>query len=171
MDVYDLAFVDRVSGLRSRNFFETCLRRRYLVAQDLGALFLELDFFKEYGDLFGTHQGDSALSAIGARLKKMHHDRICRYGDERFLAFVENCDGQLRDWAEDTREAISSTTIPLSTYARIPCHELYPMLTKITASIGAAKRRPHEPLDSLIARADAQLCLARRQRDSVVVEV
>lgn len=170
MDIYELAFTDTVTGLHNRNYFEHALRRQYCLAQDLGVLLVAPDFFAQYAELFGRQQGDAALSALGRGLVKLHQERVCRYDSATFLAFVENCDGQLRDWAEDTRAAIAAVKIPVSSFARVPGHELYCLIDHVTASVGGAKRKPHEPLDNMLCRADTQLYHAKKRRDCVMIE-
>lgn len=164
----ELAFVDCVTKLPNRNYFEHDMRNRFYLAQDIGVLLIEPDHFKQYSDLFGCFQGDIALKTVGKEIKGLYKN-VCLYNSQQFLAVVENCDGQLRDWAEDTQAVISSLTIPRSVFARIPCHELYPLIETISVSIGGAKRRQKESLDSVIARADSQLYLAKKKRACIRV--
>jgi diguanylate cyclase (GGDEF)-like protein len=161
---------DQVTGLEQKAAAAGVLRERYDSMYDLGVLLIDIDFFEQYNDMFGTAQGNVALQHVSKALQREHHDQVYKYAGSAFLAIIENCNGQLLDWAEDTRAVITALRIPTSPLVRMPCHELLGLLDHVTVSIGGAKRRLYESVEHLLARADESLYLAKRKRDCARVE-
>jgi hypothetical protein len=69
----NLSMVDELTGVANRrglrNFIDQAFAQREQAVENLGALMIDIDHFKQYNDSFGHAAGDQALSAIAARLE------------------------------------------------------------------------------------------------------
>jgi diguanylate cyclase (GGDEF)-like protein len=88
------AFVDRLTGLFNRSYFDTSLRREAIRAQRYGLTFslvmLDLDNFKMVNDSHGHLVGDEALAFCSEVIRKSVReiDVPCRYGGEEFALIL-----------------------------------------------------------------------------------
>jgi diguanylate cyclase (GGDEF)-like protein len=166
------SYVDGLTGIANRRYFDVALDRELRRAQRLGGtlslLLTDIDSFKAYNDHFGHQAGDTCLStvaqALAARLKRPA-DVAARYGGEEFAAILPDTDAeQAQLLAESIREHIAALNLQHAPNAVRPY---------VTLSIGVAsydKGRLDEPA-ALIAAADKALYAAKRGgRDRVVVD-
>lgn len=92
--VAELAAIDQLTGLPNRRSLEGQLdwiirySERHRLA--LGAVMIDVDFFKTYNDMYGHSAGDVALKRIADALRTVlrSSDVIARYGGEEFLALL-----------------------------------------------------------------------------------
>jgi diguanylate cyclase (GGDEF)-like protein/PAS domain S-box-containing protein len=89
----DQSIRDPLTGLFNRRFMEDALGREIQRAQrrkhSVVVVFLDLDHFKRFNDIYGHDAGDTVLRAM-AGLFRQHFrgdDVVCRYGGEEF-AFI-----------------------------------------------------------------------------------
>ncbi len=136
-----------------------CRRRGH----PLSVLMLDIDHFKRINDEFGHPVGDRVLVHLCRRLAALMrpHDVFARYGGEEFLIALPETD------AVAAKKAAQRILFEL---AAADDSELPP----ITVSIGVAQwMASGESVDSLVARADCALYLAKqngRNRIEVTVE-
>jgi diguanylate cyclase (GGDEF)-like protein len=85
---------DPLTGLFNRRFMQESLNKELQRAKRknrlLSLLFLDLDHFKRFNDVFGHDAGDSVLQSM-ADIFRMHfrsEDIICRYGGEEFAVIL-----------------------------------------------------------------------------------
>jgi diguanylate cyclase (GGDEF)-like protein len=166
------SYVDGLTGIANRRYFDVALDRELRRAQRLGGslslLLTDIDSFKAYNDHFGHQAGDSCLSsvaqALASRLKRPA-DVAARYGGEEFAAILPDTDAeQARQLAESIREYVASLNLPHAPAAVRPY---------VTLSIGVAsiEKGRIEDAKSLIEAADKALYAAKRGgRDRVVVD-
>ncbi|MBK1809751.1 diguanylate cyclase [Clostridium sp. YIM B02505] len=89
-----LANEDGLTEVYNHRFFHDSLREKLLVHESEGAslslIFLDIDHFKHYNDLYGHQKGDEVLKAIGAILKRSvrKEDIVARYGGEEFAVIL-----------------------------------------------------------------------------------
>ncbi|MGC8499269.1 MAG: diguanylate cyclase [Acidimicrobiales bacterium] len=125
----------------------------------MAALMIDIDLFKSVNDTFGHLAGDQLLQRIGRDLIESVRpsDPTFRFGGEEFLVLLSNVDASsARATGERIRERIAIGRVELP---------------RVTASVGIALRRDHEPLDDLLARADASLYRAKEEgRNRVVMD-
>jgi diguanylate cyclase (GGDEF)-like protein len=148
-----LAETDPLTGIANRRTFLEQLEA--LAARPDSAfsiLMLDLDDFKRLNDEHGHLAGDLVLSnvadALTANLRE--HDRLARYGGEEFVVVLPGADTTAAHvTAERLRLAVQETT-------------------PSTISVGCAARRPAEPAESVIRRADALLLAAKRTGKNAV---
>jgi diguanylate cyclase (GGDEF)-like protein len=92
--LYEMATIDRVTGLYVRSFFEKCLYRELRTAfrsrDALSLLMIDVDKFKNINDRFGHLAGDEALGTIGAVIHQATRTSdICgRYGGDEFTILL-----------------------------------------------------------------------------------
>lgn len=88
--LYEMATIDRITGLYVRSFFEKCLYRELRTAfrsqQVLSFLMIDMDKFKQINDRFGHLSGDEALETLGSVLRQATRtaDISGRYGGDEF---------------------------------------------------------------------------------------
>jgi diguanylate cyclase (GGDEF)-like protein len=166
------SYVDGLTGIANRRYFDVALDRELRRAQRIGGtlslLLTDIDSFKAYNDHFGHQGGDTCLStvaqALASRLKRPA-DVAARYGGEEFAAILPDTDAaQARRLAENIREYVASLELPHAPTAVHPC---------VTLSIGVASLEKGRLDDAaaLIEAADKALYAAKRGgRNCVVVD-
>ncbi|MEG2460213.1 MAG: diguanylate cyclase [Clostridia bacterium] len=60
--------------------------------QTVGAIMLDIDYFKQYNDTYGHLQGDTALKAVAKQIEKVAGKKnlVARFGGEEFIVIVKN---------------------------------------------------------------------------------
>ncbi|MBT1450995.1 GGDEF domain-containing protein [Glaciecola sp. XM2] len=111
--------------------FEIEWARAVRESSDLSLLMIDVDFFKEYNDLYGHIAGDNTLIAIANTLVDTlarPSDFTARYGGEEFICLLPNTDRQgALTIAEHIREAVIASNIT---------HEKSDVSNVVTVSIG-----------------------------------
>ena len=166
------SYVDGLTGIANRRYFDVALDRELLRAQrmkgELSLLLIDIDSFKAYNDHFGHQQGDTCLTtvaqALAAKLKRPA-DVAARYGGEEFAAVLPDTSlEQARLHANAIREHVAGLALPHAPAAHWPM---------VTLSIGVAsfeRERLHE-VPALIEAADKALYAAKRGgRNRVMVD-
>ncbi|MGL4316215.1 MAG: diguanylate cyclase [Pseudomonas sp.] len=153
------AMIDNLTQLWNRGALEHFFPREASAARQaglrLGAIYIDLDHFKQVNDQFGHAGGDQVLwqsaRRMGTALRP--NDLLVRQGGEEFVALVMVHDaGELSQIAERIRCAIGDEPMNISEHR-------YPM----TASLGTALAHPDENQAMLLERADRALYLAKEQ--------
>jgi diguanylate cyclase (GGDEF)-like protein len=90
----DQSIRDPLTGLFNRRFMQECLDKELQRARrkqrSLSLIFIDLDHFKRFNDVFGHDAGDSVLQSM-ADIFRTHfraEDLICRYGGEEFAIIL-----------------------------------------------------------------------------------
>lgn len=88
---------DSLTGLNNRREFDNQLERNWRKAcrfrQNLGLIFLDVNYFKQYNDLCGHQKGDEALVSIANAIAESLHrpeDFCARYSGEEFVILLPN---------------------------------------------------------------------------------
>jgi diguanylate cyclase (GGDEF)-like protein/PAS domain S-box-containing protein len=153
-------FEQQLKELTGRDALTGCFNRRYLAemesrlqAEDVswGAIVVDVDHFKRYNDERGHQAGDEALVKVASFLLRetRAQDAVVRLGGDEFLVLL------VGEHAESTAAIAARLREPESDPAPVPF------------SLGWAVRRPGEPLERTIQRADRGLfeVRARERRD------
>ncbi|MCH8178441.1 MAG: GGDEF domain-containing protein [Proteobacteria bacterium] len=157
---------DSLTGLLNRRAIEACLAREAHRLQRFNepyaVLLVDIDHFKRINDQLGHAAGDEVLRSVARTIvdQAREVDRVARYGGEEFCVLLPHTDhdGALQA-AERLREAVHGLDI-------VWRDELISM----TVSTGlACATDPHEPLDSLLRRADEALYRAKTEGRNRVV--
>jgi diguanylate cyclase (GGDEF)-like protein/PAS domain S-box-containing protein len=166
------SYVDGLTGIANRRYFDVALDRELRRAQRLGGalslLMMDIDSFKAYNDHFGHQQGDTCLSTVAqalAGMLKRPADVAARYGGEEFAAILPDTSiDQARAHANAIRERVASLAMEHAPAAGRPY---------VTLSIGVASfdKQRLNAASSLIEAADKALYAAKRNgRDRVEVD-
>lgn len=153
------ALHDPLTGLPNRALLfdraEQMLFRSQRQTLAIGALYVDLDNFKDVNDSFGHQFGDQLLCAVGARLAGALRpsDTVGRLGGDEFLVLVEG-DGLDAgpELVAERLHAVMSEPFDLQT------HE--PVRLTVRASIGVAVGR-RDSADELFRDADVALYAAK----------
>lgn len=131
-----LALQDGLTGLANRRSFDDALLLEFNRAQragnSLGLMMIDVDFFKQYNDIYGHVAGDECLKKIAhvvATGMRRAGDMAARYGGEEMVLLLpgSDIDGAV-SLAETIRHGIESLGIP----------HIGSPLCKVTASMGVA---------------------------------
>ncbi len=86
---------DRLTGLKSRAFFDDLLNREWSICQreqrSITMFLFDLDFFDAYNDTFGRRAGDTCLRLVARVVRtsfKRGGDVVARYEGQRFGCFA-----------------------------------------------------------------------------------
>lgn len=161
----ELAFVDGLTGLHNRRYFderfEVELQRARRNGTPLGVLLVDVDFFKLYNDHYGHLAGDDALRGVAVALRstlKRPGDLVCRYGGEEFVVLLPETElGGLQRVAQQLDEAVRTLG---TVHERSSLPE-----QRLSISQGGVVCVPGAQHDCarLLAAADAQLYQAKAQ--------
>lgn len=164
----DQSIRDPLTGLYNRRFMQESLDRELQRAKrkkrPLAIVFLDLDHFKKFNDVFGHDAGDMVLRSL-ADVFRQHFradDVICRYGGEEFAVILpESSAKDAAERANDLRAAVKKLSL----------RHKGKTLDRVTLSIGvsAFPDDGSEPAD-LLKVADDRLYQAKAKgRDRVAV--
>lgn len=156
---------DGLTRAYNRRVGEEMLVQQFLTAlranTPMSLAFVDLDNFKSINDRYGHEEGDNALRAASASLRKVlrRGDILIRWGGEEFLAIMPNTDPE---------------------GARIAVHRLReaglgmrPDGKPITASIGISERQVDncQQWSELVEKADQRMYMAKQSGKDRVISV
>lgn len=158
----NLAFLDALTGVANRRHFDQSLTAEWRRAQrnqhPLTVIMIDLDYFKQYNDIYGHQQGDRCLQQVASTIRSQlnrSHDLLARYGGEEFVCLLPECDAAgAANKARDICRAVSALAIP---------HGGSKITDVITISLGLATQVPTsaEGAEQLLASADQNLYNAK----------
>jgi diguanylate cyclase (GGDEF)-like protein len=165
----ELAERDGMTGLYNRRIFDDYVERLWRQSRREGTgvaiIFIDLDFFKVYNDLYGHQAGDDCLKRVArciARGAKRPFDFAARYGGEEFvLVLYGPPDDSVRAVPEQIRSEVLDLAIP-----HAGSIEKY-----VTVSVGLTLAKPEtdRSLAGAIQSADEALYQAKREGRNRVV--
>ncbi len=157
-----LASLDGLTGIANRRSLDAAFAREWKQAMrvetQLALLMVDIDFFKQFNDLYGHHAGDACLRTIAETLKsclQRSQDLAARFGGEEFALLLPHSNLQhASDLAEKLRLAVLALNIPHDGSA----HGI------VTVSIGCAAAKPmrNETSTHLLQAADEALYIAKQ---------
>lgn len=145
-----LAYHDSLTGLANRALFterlEAALEEGAHVPTHTGLLYIDLNDFKPVNDRYGHAVGDSVLRRVADRISVCvrQSDTVARVGGDEFIVLTP---------AVADEQELSAVRLRIHEAIRRPVN-VGSLTIKVTASIGSAIHRAHEPLDAFVARAD-----------------
>jgi diguanylate cyclase (GGDEF)-like protein len=159
-----MATTDSLTQVANRLRFDSVLSREWFRMQreqtPLSLILFDIDYFKQYNDLYGHPEGDACLvwvAAIARKVLKRPADFIARYGGEEFAVVLPNTSLEgAYTVAQDIRQAIYDEGIP---------HRGSGLKDRVvTVSVGIACAVPDSKSSShqLIRQADEALYQAKQ---------
>lgn len=157
-------FYDPLTGIYNRRFLDENLERLIKTISraegELSLMMIDVDYFKEYNDLYGHVRGDACLKIISKTLQdgmKRAEDFIARYGGDEILVVLPNC-------KEEGAHMIAHRLLDSVTACQIP-HEKNSAAKYVTVSIGVATGHvePSHGKDDFIRLADAMLYQSKQR--------
>jgi diguanylate cyclase (GGDEF)-like protein len=161
---------DGMTNLYNRRIFDDYVRRLWRQSRREGKpleiVFVDIDYFKIYNDLYGHQAGDDCLKRVAesiARSAKRPFDFCARYGGEEFVLVLY---GAPEDYGRNLPEQIRRDVMALA----IP-HEGSNAARVVTVSVGVAVAAPgsSRTLAGAIQLADDALYRAKQQGRNRVV--
>jgi diguanylate cyclase (GGDEF)-like protein/PAS domain S-box-containing protein len=157
----EVASLDELTGIANRRTFNQTLDKEVLrdmrSSGDLSLLLIDVDYFKQFNDLYGHIPGDVCLRTIAKTIKgllRRDSDLVARFGGEEFVVLLPMTDIQGAEAiARTILQAISSLAI---VHLGSPHHA-------VTVSIGVASASAALPLNQalLLDQADRNLYRAK----------
>ena len=154
---------DAMTGLLNRGAFDEQANQLLANSEKVPvcAILLDIDHFKQVNDTYGHLTGDSVIATLGAIISETTAEQHIagRIGGEEFAVILpDTVPVAARLIAEAIRTRLSA------------CHFGTDVTFSVTISAGVALRAPHEPLHTVLVRADQALYEAKRKgRDRVVL--
>ncbi len=143
-----LSFKDGLTGIANRRQFDSSLEREWDGAcrsrLPLSLLLLDVDFFKQYNDLYGHIQGDQCLTEIARTLNLAAvrpRDLVARFGGEEFVILLPETD---RLGAERVAQRCQRLIGKLAIVHARSAHD-----QRVTVSIGAGTVIPTEGMTAI----------------------
>src|SRR5450432_1178465 len=164
----DQSVRDPLTGLFNRRFMQECLDREMLRVtrknRSLAVIFIDVDHFKRFNDVYGHEAGDEVLRAMADFFRSHFRgdDVICRYGGEEFAIILPESSAQdAANRAELLRVAARSLKLKHNDLTLDP----------VTLSAGIAGYPEHaSSAAELLQVADACLYEAKRSgRDRIIL--
>jgi diguanylate cyclase (GGDEF)-like protein/PAS domain S-box-containing protein len=157
-----LSYRDSLTGIANRRLFDRILdvewAKARAVGQPLALLLVDVDFFKQYNDMYGHPQGDACLQRVAEVLDgaaSRTRDLCARLGGEEFALLLPGTDEAAGlAVAERCRRLLAREALP---------HGGSGVAGVVTVSIGVASITPgaHDQPGAFIELADRRLYQAK----------
>lgn len=158
-----LAAIDELTGIPNRRSFDAAIAREWSRARreksSIALLMIDVDYFKNFNDLYLHQRGDEALKQVAQALMQFAQrpgDTVARYGGEEFaLILVNPTEDYVKRIAEKLRQHILDLKIK---------HERSAVSDYLTVSIGTASSNSpkNDDYSILISAADSALYEAKQ---------
>ena len=160
----NLSTTDGLTGISNRRRFDEFLerewRRSMRECSELSLLLIDIDYFKQFNDLYGHLMGDYCLKQVAAALERTVRragDLVARYGGDEFACVLPGT-GEERavKVAQKIVDGIARLNIP---------HASSTAAGHVTVSIGVAATTPEKGRECAdLFRAADQLLYAAKQQ-------
>ena len=166
-EIYRLTITDGLTQAANKRHFLEFLEREIARAtrhtRPLSLVLFDVDHFKSINDEHGHLAGDRVLKGIASTVagQVRREELLARYGGEEFAIVLPETGVQAAGvFSERVRRCVEDSTFEYDGHA-----------LRATISMGAAGLKDSDSVESLIARADAQLYRAKQDgRNRVATE-
>lgn len=152
---------DGLTGILNRRSFDELIEREWdkclRMQESLSLIFIDVDYFKKYNDIYGHVAGDNCLRVIAKTVAKVVSklsDYAARYGGEEFVVILPKTDEEAAlKVAECIREKVKELGI----------EHRGSNIKELTISLGIAESLPNgeNTIEELIYKADKALYRAK----------
>lgn len=167
-----LAKTDHLTGLFNRGALNQKLTHlteyAFREKKTITLMLVDVDFFKNFNDLYGHLEGDACLIKVAAALAKNCQrplDFAGRYGGEEFLLmWFDAAPNEARTFAEKTKHSIDRLAVP---------HEASAISNMVTISGGMVTGVPTHPnqAEAILHQADQSLYRAKDSgRNRIIIQ-
>jgi len=163
VNLEQLAIKDGLTGIYNRRFFDMQLEIQWGIArrnnEPLTLIMIDVDFFKQFNDIYGHNAGDNALKRVADSLNKSFmrsSDFVARYGGEEFVVLSAGMTQKQAELFTATLcQRVRDLGIPHSTSST----------GYLTVSIGFSVQAfaTHDHSSVLLGRADKALYAAKQR--------
>ena len=150
-DLRRIVHTDALTQIGNRQFLERRLRGTFAeyINQEgtAGLLFIDIDNFKQFNDVYGHDVGDRVLRMVATTIKNSlrRTDLVGRWGGEEFIAILNDV---------NTSSLLESLSEKIRTLVQYSHLDVDGKILSVTISIGATLLRPNDTPESIIQRAD-----------------
>ena len=158
----ELSLIDELTGIGNRREVDISGRKIWKQGFDnavpVSFIMVDIDFFKQFNDLYGHIAGDTVLFKVAQMLKSglpAQCDYAGRYGGEEFLIFLYNrSEEEAMEICEDFRKGVEKMGI----------QHKYSEIGLLTISLGLYTAVPANDCsyEEMLARADEALYIAKK---------
>lgn len=156
-----LSSSDALTGIANRRHFDAFLNTEWQMAisyrTQLALIFLDVDDFKAYNDLYGHQAGDICLQKIAALIRggsQRTHDLCARYGGEEFVVLLPNTTlGDAQQIAEKIRKGIEMERLPHASSRVAPYVTVSLGIASIIPQAGQSQKLLMEQADKALYKA------------------
>lgn len=149
-----VALTDPLTGIGNRRRLEGRLSAAIAEFENnsatAGLLFIDVDHFKSFNDMYGHNIGDSVLRMVAQTIRHSLRatDTVGRWGSEEFVAILNDVPdpGALMDAANKVRAQVEHSRLDVEGQG-----------LKVTVSIGGTLLVTGDTPDSFVARADEMM--------------
>ncbi len=163
-------YFDDLTDVHNRLYYQDFVDR-FGMKGNYSVIMLDLDYFKEYNDMYGHIKGDVCLATTAKIIKESipadEYDTKChivRYGGEEFVVFAES-------YSSDDVFALANTIVKNIEAAHIQ-HNKSPVCKYLTLSAGCSTGffSTKEEMEKLVSKADKALYLAKKDGRNTVAK-
>lgn len=157
-----LSTTDYLSKVYNRMKFEQLFKQWMDIAGSddlaLSIILFDIDDFKEINDGYGHLAGDKVITEVASLVSSniREDDVIARWGGDEFILLLPR------------QNKASAVNLASRLCSQISSHSFQTTAKKITCSFGAAEKSQEDDLNSLIAKADKMLYLAKASGKNTV---
>lgn len=112
----EMVNIDGLTEVYNHRYFHDKLRETIMIGKrdnkPVSMIFIDIDYFKHYNDLYGHQKGDVVLKKMGLLIKESISPEytVARYGGEEFAVILpDTLEEEATNIAEDIRMKIEST--------------------------------------------------------------
>lgn len=150
--------IDDLTGTANRRCFNHDISSNELIIADKVAIaMLDIDYFKEYNDIYGHQKGDTVLITVGEALNsiKSNDIHVYRYGGDEFsIIFINQKEEKVKSVLDEIQQSIkfkavkhegskSQPFLSISygyTYSEDKNRDVYSLLEKADSNLYAIKK-------------------------------